>query len=322
MVRILPVASGKGGVGKTVFTANLGVSLARQGKTVVLVDLDLGGSNLHTCLGIRNRHPGIGNLIQRQERNLSALLVPTQIRRLHFIPGDALLPGTANLSYQQKRKIIRELRQLPADFVLLDLGSGTSYNTVDFYLTSATGIVVITPETTSILNAYSFLKTVLFRVLELTFPRGGRERQIVREFLARRIEGSEASFDALLDLVAREFPSSAAEARRRVRTLSVMVVVNMGDSPADLDIAGRLRSVARRNLDLELDYIGILRTDPAIRRSILERRPAVLTNPECPYSLSLANTARRLVAKGSVAPPAPHEPDEDMVALARELQKE
>jgi flagellar biosynthesis protein FlhG len=320
MVQMLPVASGKGGVGKTVFTANLGVSLARSGKTVVLVDLDLGGSNLHTCLGIRNRHPGIGHLLQKQERNLAALLVPTEIRRLHFIPGDALMPGTANLSYHHKRKIIRELGNLPADYVLLDLGSGTSYNTVDFFLASPTGIVVITPETTSILNAYSFLKMVLFRMLERMFPRGSREREIVHDFLATRIEASESSFEKLVRLLAQEFPESADEARRRMRSLLVMVVVNMGESPADLNLAGRLRSVAGRNLNLELEYIGFLRTDPAIRRSVLERRPAVLARPDCLYSRSLFSTAQRLLAKKATATLGLHEPEEDLVELAREIR--
>ncbi len=58
MNTIIPIASGKGGVGKTIFTANLGIALANKGKTVIAIDLDLGSSNLHTCLGIKNRHPG------------------------------------------------------------------------------------------------------------------------------------------------------------------------------------------------------------------------------------------------------------------------
>lgn len=65
MTAIVPVASGKGGVGKTIATANLGISLAQAGKTVILADLDLGAANLHTILGIRNRQPGIGHIISK-----------------------------------------------------------------------------------------------------------------------------------------------------------------------------------------------------------------------------------------------------------------
>ena len=58
---IIPIASGKGGVGKSVITANLAVNLAERGYKVIAADLDLGGSNLHTCLGLDNNNPGIGD---------------------------------------------------------------------------------------------------------------------------------------------------------------------------------------------------------------------------------------------------------------------
>ena len=73
MVRLLPIASGKGGVGKSVISANLGLALSRAdrsghpGRTVVLVDLDLGASNLHTFLGMKNKHAGIGALVWKKE---------------------------------------------------------------------------------------------------------------------------------------------------------------------------------------------------------------------------------------------------------------
>jgi MinD-like ATPase involved in chromosome partitioning or flagellar assembly len=192
MTTIIPVASGKGGVGKTVFTANIGVSLARAGKTVILADLDLGGSNLHTALGEKNDKSGIGNYIYKQERSLESLLVETREPRLYFIPGDSLLPGTANLPYFRKAKILKELAGLVADYVILDLGSGSSYNTIDFFLTSASGILVVTPETTSILNAYSFVKAALFRMIYRSFPARSDERALVYRFTTERLEARSA----------------------------------------------------------------------------------------------------------------------------------
>ena len=61
---IIPIASGKGGVGKSFITANLAIALAKLGKQVIVADLDFGGSNLHTCLGIHNTHPGIGDFLR------------------------------------------------------------------------------------------------------------------------------------------------------------------------------------------------------------------------------------------------------------------
>jgi hypothetical protein len=122
MAILIPIGSGKGGVGKTVFTANLGAALAATGRTVILVDLDLGGANLHTCLGVRNKHPGVGSMVWKKEKHLEALVIPTGMDRLFLIPGDNLLPGTANLEYFTKRRIIKELGELTAD--LCPGGSG------------------------------------------------------------------------------------------------------------------------------------------------------------------------------------------------------
>ena len=109
MKQIIPIASGKGGVGKTTTAANLGISLARKGKTVILIDLDLGESNLHTVMGIKNISPGLGHFIYKREENFESLIQETGINRLYLITGDSLFPGTANLPYYQKKKIIKSI---------------------------------------------------------------------------------------------------------------------------------------------------------------------------------------------------------------------
>src|SRR5512135_3472386 len=127
MKTILPVASGKGGTGKSVFSFNLSIALSLCKKRVILVDLDLGGSNLHTLLGIENTAPGIGNLIYNKGISLKNLLIETEVEGLAFIPGNALFPGTSNLPFYKKQKILNGIKELQADYVIADLGSGSSY---------------------------------------------------------------------------------------------------------------------------------------------------------------------------------------------------
>lgn len=318
MTTILPVASGKGGVGKTVFTANLGVSLARAGKTVVLVDLDLGGSNLHTCLGEKNDKSGLGHYVYKQERNLEALLVETGERRLYFIPGDSLLPGTANLPYFRKRKIIRELGQLVADFVILDLGSGTAYNTVDFFLTSTSGIVVATPETTSVLNAYSFVKAALFRLLSRSFPARSEERAEVERFAAERLEGGKQSLGALIDHLSARSTEAGDTARRALSGFLPRVVLNMGHSRSEIPLGAKLRQVARKNLDIEVQYIGFLPHDPVVPTSIARRRPLFSLAPDAAFSRGIAAVTRRVIAEPTPTTPRLFEADEDLAEVAEE----
>ena len=81
MPKIVPIASGKGGVGKTFLTANLAIALAEAGHRTIAVDMDLGGSNLYSFLGIPNRFPGIGDFLKARSAELEDLQVKTGYRR-------------------------------------------------------------------------------------------------------------------------------------------------------------------------------------------------------------------------------------------------
>ena len=109
MVNILPIASGKGGVGKSAVSVNVAVSLAQKGKKVILCDFDFGGANLHTLLGLKNNQAGMGNFFYRQISDLSSILQETGIENLQFIAGDCLFPGTANMDFFMKKKIMKEI---------------------------------------------------------------------------------------------------------------------------------------------------------------------------------------------------------------------
>ncbi len=297
MQRLVPVASGKGGVGKSVLTANLGIALAQLGKTVVLVDLDLGASNLHTCLGIKNRHAGLGAYVWKAERTLSALLVESGRERLWFIPGDNLLPGTANLEWNTKRRLIKELAALPADYVLLDLGAGSSYNVVDFFLASPAGLLVLCPEITSVLNAYSLLKTSAFRLLLRAFPEGSEERARVLAFSGEKTEGSGQSFlDFARELAARE-PERGGQALAALTRLSPSMVLNRARRSEDAELGYRLRDISRKNLGFEPAFSAFLLEDEGVQRSVALRRPLIEFDPDSPFARGVRAFATRLVAE-------------------------
>jgi flagellar biosynthesis protein FlhG len=319
MTLLHPVASGKGGVGKTAFVANLGVLLAMRRKTVVLVDLDLGGSNLHTMLGVKNRHAGLGGFIAGKESSFAALPVETGVDRLFLIPGDGLLPGTANLPYFVKRRIMKGIQTLDADFVILDLGAGTSFNVADFWLMSSTGILVITPEITSILNAYSLLKTVLFRLLLLSFPPKSPQRAAIAEFSSNRIEGSSLRLPALLDTLHAMDAESGQKARNQLARLYPKVLMNMGGDAADIAMCGKLREIAEKNLALDVEYLGLLPMAPEVPRSVQDRHPLALSRPESAYCRAVDGVASRLLELRDSPSPVLHEPGEDLEALSASM---
>jgi len=93
-VRIIPIASGKGGVGKSLVSANLSIALAQAGKRVVLVDLDLGSSNLHLILGFNAPRNGLGTYLSGAKVKFEDIIHETDYPNLRFIPGDAEIPGS------------------------------------------------------------------------------------------------------------------------------------------------------------------------------------------------------------------------------------
>lgn len=322
MQHLIPIASGKGGVGKTLLAANLGIALAQQRKTVILVDLDLGGSNLHTILGIRNRHAGVGHFIYKQAESLEQLVVETAQPRLFFIPGDGLFSGTANLPYYRKLAILKQLEELTADFVILDLGSGSAYNTIDLFLTSSAGLIVTTPDTTAILNAYSFLKSSMIRLLQRSFPARSTERKMIIEFSQQKVEGEQRDIDVVTREIERFNPESGRLAREALNGFHPRVVMNMGRSTQDIRLGTRLREVVRKNLKTDVEFVAYLPRDEMASRSPLERSPTLLRYPECPYASAVTKCASRIILDPQPALPPLFPDNEDLRELAQEFNSE
>ena len=300
MAVIIPVGSGKGGVGKTIFTANLGIKLAAAGKKTVLIDLDLGGSNLHTCLGIKNKYSGISSVINKTESFLTDLIVETGIDNLLFIPGDTLNPGTGNLQFFVKQKIIKQIGRLDADFIILDLGAGSTFNTVDFFLVSPnTAVVFTTPETTSVLNAYSFLKTSIFRMLYRCYRPRTRERDIILDFVNSKIEGSGRSFSG--DLVSEITAYSAESGRLAISKISEFrpgIIINRAEDSDSINLGMKLQSITRKNIGIDLEFLGSLPEDPEVQKSIFSRMPVALSAPGSPFSTTLDRLADYYITSG------------------------
>ena len=139
---IIPVAGGKGGVGKTLLTANLGLALAGMGCSTVVADLDLGNSNLHSLLGLPNRFPGVGDFLRVGTGTLENFLVETEVPHLRFLPGDGRMPFMANITHAQKMRLLSNLRTVPAQYVILDLGAGCAFHTLDFFSMVDAGMVL------------------------------------------------------------------------------------------------------------------------------------------------------------------------------------
>jgi len=153
---IWAIGGGKGGTGKSFLSASLAIALSVEREDIVAIDADLGGPNLHTLLGVRENGWDLGDFVENRIPRLEEIALPTSIPGLRLVRGSENTLFLANLNHARKLKLIRQIKNLPAKGVVVDLGTGSAYNTLDLFMTASPGIIVVTPEPTAVENAYLF----------------------------------------------------------------------------------------------------------------------------------------------------------------------
>lgn len=294
-MHIIPIASGKGGVGKSLVAANLAIALAQSGKRVVLADLDLGGSNLHLVLGIHGIATGIGSMLQQSSLELTDVMIPTDYANLQFIPGDAEIPGIANLNNKQKLMLLRRLRKLEADYVILDLGAGTSFNTLDFFLSSSHGIIVTTPTPTAIVNAYLFLKNTIFRIITNNIKRKSPGGEYLEQVKKEGNQLQRMNINSFMQQLLNHDPEGHAKVASALAHFQPRMILNMLDDPKDAQKANRLRHSCSHYLDTELEHLGIMYRDELQDVALSSRLPIIAYKPNSVLSQALYRIADKIL---------------------------
>src|SRR5439155_20842244 len=141
--QIWAVGGGKGGTGKSLVAASLGIHLAQMGRRVILVDGDLGAPNLHTVLGLDPPALSLSDFVKRRFESIETVVSATGVPRLSLISGARNSLDIESLKHFQKTRLLRVLMTLPVDVVLLDLGAGTSLNVLDLFSLADRGLLVI-----------------------------------------------------------------------------------------------------------------------------------------------------------------------------------
>ncbi len=296
--RIWAIGGGKGGVGKSVIAANIAASIARGDQSVALVDADLGGANLHTLLGIPSPKVNLADFISRKVGSLGEVMTPTPIENVWLVSGAKALVEMANPNFGQKKKILRHLRSLEVDHVVLDLGAGTSFNVLDFFLSARKGVLVVVPEPTSIENAYHFLKATFFRKLKRAEP-----RTQVKAAIEEVMNGSARSkVKTPKDLISRVWsvdPDVGAALVAEASSFRPALIVNRVDHPSHERLGEDMVTACRDYFGIRLQFLGSLPNDKLVARSVVEQKPATQHFPQIPF----VNAMRGVVGNLTYARP-------------------
>lgn len=302
MSHIYSIGGGKGGVGKSFITANIGVLFAKKGIKVIVVDLDLGGSNLHTFLGIKSARVGLHDFLNRKCPSLEEAASFTSIPNLSMICSTNCSLEIPNLFHAQKLKIIRAIKELPYDLILLDLGAGTTFNTLDFFLASDEGIFVFTPEPTSVENTLRFVKAVYYRklkqVLKLKAFNG-----LVSEYMDQRKEPT-VRLSALMEFIITNDPEKGELLQAKLEDFKFRIILNQFRKQIDPDLGKKIAKVCNTHFYSQFQFLGNVSHDERVHDAIYSKKLYITKYPYTHTATDLQNIANALIKTPPCAIPA------------------
>lgn len=272
---ILAVGGGKGGVGKSLVLSNFAISLALKGFKVIALDLDLGGANLHTCLNINIPEFTLSDLMLKKVSNINELLIESSIPNLSLICGAQDEMGMANLRNQFKSRIFSSLKTLDADYILFDLGAGTSNNTLDFFNAATKGILVSLPEPTSIENTYRFIKSALYREINSIEGIYQVQKHIDEAFNSKMSKNSKTPNQIFQDILAFN-PKIGEKIQHVLSKFSPELIINQARTREDILTGHSIALIARKHFGIKMKFMGHLSYDSSVWQCVKKRKPLLM----------------------------------------------
>jgi flagellar biosynthesis protein FlhG len=299
---IWAVGGGKGGTGKSFLSASLALAFCERVGDVVALDADLGGPNLHTLLGSPAGGMDLGDFLAGRVSRLEDAAESTAYPGLRLIRGSDHSLFLANLAHAKKLKLIRQIKALPASGVVIDLGTGSAFNTLDLFVIAQPGILVVTPEPTAVENTYLFLRSCIVRVLKLY------AQYLKLEDLARRLtQEIEGDARALRDFLFKLASSPGPESRAllaALRNFKPALIVNKARTDKDFLLGRSIADVAGKFFFINLQVLGTIPYDERVDGSLQRRAPFAREYPHSLAAQAIATAASTLLAATPETRPA------------------
>lgn len=312
---IWAIGGGKGGVGKTMLAANIAVGLAKFGKSVIVVDTDLGGANLHSYLGIGAPEMTIYDFFLRRVSTLDELLIDTAVKGLKILPGSNEIVGMANPRYFTKLKFMRHIQQLDADYILLDVGAGTAYNTLDLFGMANTGIIVTIPEKPAIESAYGFIKASIYRKLLTTFQKRVKLYDLIDQARNPRNEAGIRTVHDLIRVAKETDPEFEREIKSALKSIDLRIIINFVQNKHESLIGKKMVDLTKKYLSIDAEYVGSVPFSNKVRESLANQTTLMMEDGEDEASAALVYATRLLIAGNSGSENVSEAPKESSVTM-------
>lgn len=272
--QIWAIGGGKGGVGKSFVSILLATILAEHHYKTVLVDADLGGANLHTMMGIKTPIRTLNDFICRKYPSIADICIKSSVDCLDIVCGASEILSLANPQYAQKNKIVQSITTMQADHVILDLGAGTSYNVLDFFLIAHNPIVVLTPQPISIQNAYGFVRNTVYRKLSRMTAQKPSLQNLIKTAMDPKNDKKVRTLYDLYERIAHFHSNSVAlKMQEAVSSIRPLIITNMTKDKRDQNAGKIIQLVAEKYLTIRSQDLGAIQYDPEAESMVSQMMP-------------------------------------------------
>lgn len=294
---IWAIGGGKGGVGKSLMASSFGVLLSRLGKKVLLIDADLGAANLHTFIGTEGGRFGISNFLKGEVSDIQCVINRTPIPNMDIISGAKDPLDAADIHRNSISRLKDALQKVAYDYVLLDIGPGTSSTMLDMLLLADEGIVITTAEPTSIENTYRFIKCVLMRKMKkiVDTDQSGRLTGVMQKIFDKKNPQPVRSYSDIFAQLSQLDPEQGERLNALMRNTRLSVIINQLRDSEDKGVGPSVRLACYHYFGIELGYLGYILYDNCVGDSVRSRKPLAVHSGNSQASKSIEACLHRLV---------------------------
>lgn len=290
---------GKGGIGKTFLSSNFGIHLAKKGKKTLIVDLDLGGANIHTYLGVQPTGPNLKDYLNSKVSSIEDVISSTNNSNLYFIKGLDDWSSDVKISHEKTVALIHDIKAFDFDAVIFDLAAGTHNETIEFFLACDRQVIVTTPEPTSIENSYQFLKKAFHKTVMET----SKELNCVDEItkLLNHKERFNIKTPAqLITFLEEKEPELGKVLRKKILSIIPQILMNQARSHQDQALAHSIEKICSQYFSMKCEALGYVNYDSAVWQSLRALRPFQIEQTNSNISTELARIFDKLAEEKSL----------------------
>ena len=274
MAHVWPIGGGKGGTGKSFLTGNVGIMLAKQGFKTLLIDADLGSPNLHTVIGLFYPERSLSDFFSKRVSDLEEVVLETPISNLFLISGASNKLDVANLAFEQKMRTLRAISRLDYDYILMDLSAGTSFNTIDFFTLSGSGVFVCRPEPTSIENLYRLILSVYTRKIHHLL-KSPSFRELTERAESRYPDATINKPEVLLRVLKEMDPEKAGMIEKSLQAFQFRLVINQLRKQDNPTLGSLICQIIEKHLCLNMQFMGNISFDERVHDGLCRKSPFV-----------------------------------------------